>query len=64
MDLNLMFKNAKMQSSLHAPVALDGVPASVNFWSKQPGAFDKEKHLALRAVAQAVAAGKPPERAR
>jgi peroxiredoxin len=64
MDLNLMFKNAKLQSSLHAPVALDGVPASVNFWSKQPGAFDKEKHLALRAVAQTVAAGKPPERAR
>jgi peroxiredoxin len=61
MDLNLMFKTAKMQSSLHAPVALDGAPGSVNFWSKQPGAFDKEKHRALRAVAQAVVAGRQPE---
>ena len=58
--LNLMFKTAKMQSSLHAPVSLDGVPGSVNYWSKQPGAFDKEKHLALRAVAQAVVRGQQP----
>jgi peroxiredoxin len=57
-DLNLMFKQGGLKSSLHVPLALDGAPACVDFWSKNVNAFDKDRDLALRAVAQAVVSGK------
>src|SRR5262249_32771335 len=64
MDLTMMFKKAELKSSLHAPVGLDGAPASVNFWSKQTNAFDKDRDMALRAVAKAVVAAQQKEGAR
>jgi hypothetical protein len=55
MDLNMINKKGGLNSSLHAPVALDGSPASVNFWSKDANAFSKDKDAGLRVLAKAVA---------
>ena len=52
-DLQTMSKT--LSSSVHVPVAIDGTPATVNFWSKEKGAFPKESHEMLRSVAAIVA---------
>jgi len=36
------------------PVAWDGKPGTVNFWSKQKGAFPKDSYPKLKALADAV----------
>jgi peroxiredoxin len=43
-----------LNSSVHVPVARDGDPATVNFWSKQKDAFSKDTQDALRSLADAV----------
>ncbi len=41
-------------SSAHVPIALDGMPGTVNFWSKEKGAFSEKSNGDLRALADAV----------
>jgi hypothetical protein len=55
-DMTMMSKS--LASSVHVPVILDGKPATVNFWSKDTGAFPEETQMLLRAVADAVVGGK------
>jgi hypothetical protein len=51
-DLSLIAQTLK--SSVHVPVARDGDPATVNFWSKQKDAFPSATQDVLRALADAV----------
>jgi peroxiredoxin len=55
-DLKMLSKS--LASSIHVPVVLEGKPATLNFWSKEPGAFPDETQALLRAVAEVVAGGK------
>jgi hypothetical protein len=55
-DMKMMSKS--LASSLHVPVILEGKPATLNFWSKENGAFPDPTQALLRAVAEAVASGK------
>jgi hypothetical protein len=41
-------------SSVHIPVAMDGVPGTVNFWSKEKEAFPEKSRETFRAIANAV----------
>lgn len=49
-DLKRMSAAAK--SSLHVPIQIDGKPATVNFWSKEPAAFGEAATALLTQVAQ------------
>lgn len=51
-DLKMMSNS--FGSSLHVPVAFEGRPATVNFWSKDSKAFPKEKQAFLQAIAEAM----------
>jgi hypothetical protein len=55
-DLALLGKT--LSSSAHVPVALDGKPGSLNFWSKEKNAFPGANEPLLRAIAAAVVSGK------
>jgi peroxiredoxin len=52
MDLQRMGQT--LGSSLHVPVALDGRPATVNFWSKEKNAFPGQTYGLLQAAARVV----------
>jgi peroxiredoxin len=52
MDMLLLGKT--LSSSAHVPVAWEGMPGTVNFWSKDKKAFPKETHETLQALADAV----------
>jgi peroxiredoxin len=39
-------------SSAHVPIALEGRPATLNFWSKEKNAFTKEQEPLLQAIAK------------
>jgi hypothetical protein len=47
-DMNLFSQT--FASSFHVPVAVEGKPGTVNFWSKEKGGFGKETRAALRAL--------------
>lgn len=51
-DLKRMSAAAK--SSLHVPIQVDGKPATVNFWSKEPAAFGEAAAALLTQVAQRI----------
>lgn len=51
-DLKRMSAAAK--SSLHVPIQLDGKPATVNFWSKEPAAFGEAAAALLTQIAQRI----------
>jgi peroxiredoxin len=55
-DLQTMSKT--LSSSVHVPVAVDGAPATVNFWSKEKDAFSKETQELLKSIAKAVSSRK------
>jgi hypothetical protein len=46
---------AALKSSVHVPVAVDGLPSNVNFWSAQEKAFPDESLAMLQSLAAAVA---------
>jgi peroxiredoxin len=53
-DMNLLSQT--LGSSFHVPVALEGKPGTVNFWSKEKGAFtSKEVRPVLRALVEVMA---------
>jgi peroxiredoxin len=54
--LDLMVMAKILSSSAHVPIALEGRPGTVNFWSKEKDAFPKETHGLLSALGQAVVA--------
>ncbi len=56
MDMLLFAKT--LSSSVHVPVAWEGMPGTVNFWSKDKDAFPKAAQEKLRALADAVV-GRP-----
>ena len=41
-------------SSIHVPVAIDGMPGSVNFWSKQTSAFPSDSKDTFRAIGDVI----------
>ena len=51
-DLSMLAQTLK--SSVHVPVARDGDPATVGFWSKQKNAFPKTTQDMLRALADTM----------
>lgn len=53
-DLNMMHQKVGLSSSLHIPVALDGSPANVSFWSKTKDAFSPAELDIFRALAKAL----------
>ena len=55
MDMQLMSKMLK--SSAHAPVILDGLASTVNFWSTQPKAFTQKETDLIKSWLHAVAQG-------
>jgi len=46
-----------IRSSMHVPITLDGVPATVNFWSAEAGAFPPEAVKLLEQVVQLMSQG-------
>jgi hypothetical protein len=56
--IDLKMLSATLGSSAHVPVARDGEPGTVNFWSKQKSAFPKETHPLLEELAE-VMTGRP-----
>ena len=46
------------KSSMHVPVELDGVRATINFWSTEPGAFTPPAQAILTGVAKIMTAPK------
>jgi hypothetical protein len=44
-----------IRSSMHVPVQIDGVPATINFWSAEAGAFPPEAVKILEQVARLMA---------
>jgi peroxiredoxin len=46
--------SASLGSSVHIPVAIDGMPGTLNFWSKGKDAFPKDLHPQLSAIAEAM----------
>jgi peroxiredoxin len=46
--------SASLASGVHVPAALEGRPATVNFWSKEKDAFPAETYDLLRTIAAAV----------
>ena len=55
-DLSLLAQTLK--SSVHVPIAQQGDPGTVNFWSKQKDAFPAATHDMLRSLAEVVASQK------
>jgi hypothetical protein len=47
-----------IRSSMHVPIDLDGVPATVNFWSAEPEAFSPEAVKLLEQVVQLLSEGR------
>jgi hypothetical protein len=45
-----------MGSSLHVPIVFEGKPATLNFWSKETGAFPPEAATILRELGELAAA--------
>ncbi len=52
MDLTKM--SPTLASSVHVPAALEGKPATVNFWSKEKSAFSPRSYDLLRSLAAVV----------
>jgi hypothetical protein len=52
-DMTMISKS--LASSVHVPLILEGRPATLNFWSKETGAFPEAAQALLRAVAEVVA---------
>jgi peroxiredoxin len=51
-DLKMMSK--ALASSVHVPVAFEGRPGTVNFWSKEKSAFPSSTHPLVRALVEAM----------
>jgi peroxiredoxin len=49
-----------VRSSMHVPVQVDGLPASVNFWSAEAAAFPPEAVTILEQVARLLTGGSTP----
>jgi peroxiredoxin len=54
-DMQLMSKTLK--SSVHAPITIEGLPSTVNFWSAQTRAFTPQQYGLIKSLAHAVASG-------
>jgi hypothetical protein len=52
--IDMTLFNKTLGASIHIPVALEGKPGTVNFWSKEKQAFPKDTHEKLQALADAV----------
>jgi hypothetical protein len=51
-DLKMMSK--ALGSSVHVPVAFEGRPGTVNFWSKEKSAFPSTTHPLVRALVEVM----------
>jgi hypothetical protein len=56
MDLKMISNS--LASSVHLPIIYDARPGTMNFWSKEKGAFAKESDPLLRALAEATLKGR------
>lgn len=56
--LDMVLFSKTLSSSIHVPVAWEGKPGTVNFWSKEKSAFSEETQEKLRALAE-VLIGQP-----
>ena len=52
--IDMTLFNKTLGASIHVPVALEGKPGTVNFWSKEKEAFPKETQEKLQVVAEAL----------
>jgi hypothetical protein len=55
---DLRFMRLAFSSSLHVPIAFDGQPATLNFWSSEKNAFPEEAVNLLTELARLEAAGR------
>jgi peroxiredoxin len=54
-DMRMM--SQMLRSSVHAPLTLNGIPSTVNFWSAQTKAFTPEQYGLIKSLAHAIATG-------
>lgn len=54
-DVDMRFFGTVANSSFHVPVAIEGKPGTINFWSREPDGFPDEAQELLIKISQAMA---------